>query len=381
MKFHHTARVLATLSAAVLSLASSTTSQDLSARNGGLQRRATICNGHAEFCERSYGSLTYVGTHDSYAIGLTNNLAANQDQDITQQLNDGVRMLQMQAHNESGVIRLCHTTCVLLDGGTLEDYLKIVKTWLDANPNEVLSLLIVNIDNMAASAFGTVFASVGLDTLSYAPSTSPLAATEWPTLGTLIDSGKRLLTFLDNGADLTSVPYLIDEFTNIWETQFNVVDTADFDCSVNRTRGDTATSMFLINHFLDKLVLGQPVPFIEKLNETNAATGAGSLGAHVETCQSVHSRAPNFLLVDFYEFGGGSVFEVAASINGVTYSPSTPVATPVSTASSTRTSGGATNTSRPGSSKATGLSLPGSTFYFVGSFFVGALAAGQMLVL
>jgi hypothetical protein len=85
-----------------------------------------------------------------------------------------------------------------------------VKTWLDANPNEVLSLLIVNIDNVPASSYGTVFAKVGLDTMSYAPETTPLGYTEWPTLGALIDSGKRLLTFIDNQADSAAVPYLID---------------------------------------------------------------------------------------------------------------------------------------------------------------------------
>ena len=31
---------------------------------------------------------------------------------VTQQLNDGVRLLQMQAHNDSGTINLCHTLCV-----------------------------------------------------------------------------------------------------------------------------------------------------------------------------------------------------------------------------------------------------------------------------
>jgi hypothetical protein len=32
--------------------------------------RATICNGHAEFCSRSYGNVSFVGAHDSYAIGV-----------------------------------------------------------------------------------------------------------------------------------------------------------------------------------------------------------------------------------------------------------------------------------------------------------------------
>jgi len=294
--------------------------------------RATVCNGHAEFCSRSYGNVSYVGAHDSYAFGV-NLLAANQDQNVTQQLNDGIRLLQMQALNQNGIIELCHTTCTLFDGGSLQDYLSKVKTWLDANPNEVLTLLIVNINNLASTAFDTVFRAVGLDTISFRPTAAVTTVFDWPTLGSMIDSGQRLVTFLDNGADFTSVPYIIDEFTNIWETAFDVTDTT-FDCLVNRSKGDSSTEMFLINHFLDTIVLGQDAPDIAALNQTNAVSGTGSLGTQVNTCITTQGRPPNFLLVDYYEFGGGSVFEVAAMINGVTYSPATPIAAPASTSAS-----------------------------------------------
>lgn len=102
-----------------------------------------------------------------------------------------------------------------------------MKTWLDANPNEglfflsydaiiytnfsqVLTLLIVNVDNFAPTAFDTVFRAVGLDTMSFRPAAAVTSIFNWPTLGSMIDSGQRLLTFLDNGADFTSVPYIID---------------------------------------------------------------------------------------------------------------------------------------------------------------------------
>jgi len=294
--------------------------------------RATVCNGHAELCTRSYGNVSYVGAHDSYAVGV-GLLAANQDQNVTQQLNDGIRLLQMQALNQSGTIELCHTSCSLFDGGSLHDYLSTVKTWLEANPNEVLSLLIVNVDNFPPTAYDAVFRAVGLDTISFRPSAAVTSIFDWPTLGSMIDSGQRLLTFLDNGADFTSVPYIIDEFTNIWETAFDVTDPT-FDCLVNRSKGDSSTEMFLINHFLDTVVLNNlPTPNILALNQTNGVSGTGSLGAQVDTCMTTQGRPPNFLLVDYYEFGGGSVFEVAATINGVTYSPATPIATPFSTAS------------------------------------------------
>jgi hypothetical protein len=310
-----------------------------------LNARASTCNGYANLCSRSYGNVTFVGAHDSYAVG-TNNLLVNQDYNLTQQLNDGVRMLQMQAHNQTGTIQLCHTSCELYNGGTLSDYLTNVKAWMDSNTNDVVTLLIVNSDNLLPTAYDAVFKAVGVDTLSYSPTSSALPESGWPTLGSMIDSGTRLVTFLDNAADFTSVPYLIDEFTNMWETAFDVTDPA-FDCNVNRSNGDTTTQMYLINHFLDEVVLGQPAPDVAQANVTNSASGTGSLGAQVDTCVAANGRNPNFMLVDFYEYGDGSVFTVAADANGVTYSPSTPVATPITSSSISSSSTGTPETSRP----------------------------------
>jgi len=297
-------------------------------------RRATICNGHAELCSRSYGNVSFVGAHNSYAVGT--DLGANQDQSVTQQLDDGVRLLQVQAHQDPAGVKLCHTNCVIHDGGLAVDFLKTVKSWLDKNPNEVVSILIVNSDNLPPTQWQTVYQNAGMDSISFAPTKSPLTFQEWPTLGEMIDSGKRVVTFLDNQADFTQVPYIIDEFTNVWETPFDVIENS-FPCSVNRTNGDPTSQLNLINHYLDRVlnVAGFSIPTPDKgnLTVTNAAEGTGSLGLEVDTCVNVHGRAPNFLLVDFYEFGGGSVFQVAAKINGVQYTP-TSIATPVPTTGS-----------------------------------------------
>ncbi|CAK5264534.1 unnamed protein product [Mycena citricolor] len=325
--------------------------------SAGTLRRATTCNGHSELCNRSYGNITYIGAHDSYAVG-TNNLAVNQDYDITQQLTDGVRMLQSQVHNNSGTIQLCHTSCVspqsspaisspdefaaglvqrrnaprLLDErfrSTLlascpQAEIASVKTWMDANPNEVVTLLIVNSDNFPASSFASVFAAAGVDKLSYAPTSLPLTYNNWPTLSTLIDA----------------------EFTNMWETPFDV--TTSFDCSVNRSHvADTATSMYVINHFFDTVVFGSPVPDVADANTTNAVSGTRALGTQAALCQTQYGRPPTFMLVDFYEYGGGSVFQVAAGLNGVTYAPTTPIAVPISTSSSSSTSGSSTTGGSP----------------------------------
>jgi hypothetical protein len=56
--------------------------------------------------------------------------------------------------------------------------------------------------------------------------------------------------------------------------------------------------MYLINHFLDTLVLGQPTPDVSQANVTNGVSGTGSLGAQVATCAAANGRNPNYMLVD-----------------------------------------------------------------------------------
>jgi hypothetical protein len=68
----------------------------------------------------------------------------------------------------------------------------------------------VNSDGLTPSQFDTVFKAVGLDALSYSPPSAITTVSSWPTLGSMIDSNKRLVTFMDAGADFNSVPYIID---------------------------------------------------------------------------------------------------------------------------------------------------------------------------
>ena len=65
------------------------------------------------------------------------------------------------------------------------------------------------------------------------------------------------------------------------------------------------------------------MPDVVQLNSTNANdTVYGSAHLAVEHCTEDWGRPPNFLLVDYYNYGDpgpGSVFEVAARWNNVTY--------------------------------------------------------------
>jgi hypothetical protein len=123
---------------------------------------------------------------------------------------DGIRLLQAQTHLENSAINLCHSSCSLQSSGLLTTYLTTLSTWLTANPNEIVTLLLTNPDSISPSTFAEGFTSTGLAELAYVPSQSTTARTEWPTLGEMVDSGKRLVVFMDYDADFSSVPYILD---------------------------------------------------------------------------------------------------------------------------------------------------------------------------
>lgn len=281
-------------------------------------RRATVCNGHDELCSRSYANVTYIGAHDSFAFSEDPlALARDQEVDIPSQLNLGVRLLQAQSHMGSdGTIHFCHTSCILFDGGKVVDYLSTVKTWLDANPNEVLTLLFTNPEGLSiADIWKPAFDDSGMTPYMYVPTTVPVAQSDWPTLGELIDSGTRVIMFLDAGADITQADFILPEFEMIWETPFSVTDSS-FPCSVNRISGPLATEdhMYLINHSLNINLVDTGV-IVSDPEDAPTTNGITSIIANVNACAPLGgNRNPAFLLLDFVNLG--NAFQAADQLNG-----------------------------------------------------------------
>ncbi|KAJ5688635.1 hypothetical protein N7462_003027 [Penicillium macrosclerotiorum] len=283
----------------------------------GLLQRATTCNGHSELCSRSYSNVSFVGSHDSAFVGdLPQD---NQNIDVTAQLNMGIRFLQAQTHHsllDDDVLELCHTSCLLKDAGTLESYLSTVKGWLDSNADEVVTLLLTNGDSVAISKFGDTFASSGIDSYAYVPSSNPISIDDWPTIGDLISSGKRLVVFLDYGADTTQVDYILDEFAYYFETSYDVTDASFPSCSIDRPAGASASGrMYIVNHFLDIDILGIDIPDRDAASTTNAVSGEGSIGAQASECEALYDRAPNVVLADFVD--KGAVIDAQNALNGL----------------------------------------------------------------
>ena len=258
------------------------------------------CNNYVEFCSRKYSNITEVAAHNS-PFTRQNNAARNQEYPVTQQLNDGIRVLQGQAHMANGTLYYCHTSCDLLNEGTVEDYLRQVVAWVETYPFDVVTIIFGNFDwaqkdsegnSLVTSVdFDVPVRSSGLIDYIYQPPKTAMTVDDWPLLGEMILTQKRVVTFIDYGFDTGAVPYMLWQYYNIWETPFSPTNIS-FPCTIGRPEGisdDQAKSMmYLANHNLNTeiAIAGTSilVPNTAQINQTNAVTGEGSLGLMVNDC-------------------------------------------------------------------------------------------------
>lgn len=263
------------------------------------------------------------------------------------QLSAGVRLLtaQVQETNSTstGQLHVCHTSCDLLDAGKLSDWLSEVNLWLAANPDDVVTVLLVNGAGASASDLAAEYEEAGISDIAYSPSstastssTSTTAtasasstastASDWPTLRSLINDGTRLINFVATLSDNSGAPYLLDEFDYVFENSYENTAPTDFSCVANRLSSvanntEQALSqglMPLMNHFLyEQEAFGIETPNDTYINTTNAPSGGiGNLGSSASKCPSYYEKAPAFVLVDF--FNVGPAIDTVDRLNGVT---------------------------------------------------------------
>jgi hypothetical protein len=267
-----------------------------------LPKNTQPCNNYVEFCDRKYSNITEVAAHNSPFI-TPRNVGRNQEYGVTQQLNDGIRMLQGQAHLVNGTLYYCHTSCDLLNAGTVEDYLKEVTAWVAAHPFDVVTIIFGNFDYekkdkdgkplVTSSNFVAPIEASGLINYIYQPPKTAMTLEDWPTLGQMLLTQKRVVTFIDYNFDTDAVPYMLWEFYNMWETPYSPTD-AKFPCTIGRpdNLGDdkARTLMYMANHNLNVEIaiagLSLLVPNVAATNMTNGVEGEGSLGLMANQCTS-----------------------------------------------------------------------------------------------
>lgn len=279
------------------------------------------CNNSPELCSKAYNQITHLGAHNSpFVRDATTgfSVSGNQFYNSTIQLNAGVRLLSAQIRKSNGNIHLCHSSCDLLDAGILSTWLMEIKQWLDNNPREVVTLLLVNADDFLAEEINPHFVASNITDHAYVPASKSAALSVWPTLQELISANTRLLTFVASIRPSTipdSMTYLMDEFTFIFENDFENVRMSDFSCEPRRPSGVanntqlalSQNKMPLMNHFLYKEseLFSIQSPDVDNITTTNnpGNNQTGMLGLAMDECTSVYGNAPTFILVDFFDEG------------------------------------------------------------------------------
>lgn len=220
--------------------------------------------------------------------------------------------------NSAGLIPFNH--CVLDPSKRpLGALLLDVRTFLDANPHEVVTLIVEdhtsNLDFIAAD-----FKASGLLTYVH---TQPINA-PWPTLGQMIKDNKRLVVLLHGAEDLNyaQYPWMHYIWTYAWDTRWEFKHCADFkncDLDVLPHRGKQAfaarhegahNKIFVVHHFVTDF-LGGSKASAKKVNKRPV------LKSRLERLAQQTGHIPNIIQVDFFQYPNNDIFDVVNELNGV----------------------------------------------------------------
>jgi hypothetical protein len=305
------------------------------------------CNGHVELCARRYDEVAFPATHNAMAAADEPGwFFAEQPDGILSQLDHGIRVLLIdswyaQRTSRPGVVAntdedraaaiaevrstigpaavdsvlrlrdaanlqprgpvrpyLCHGLCELGSTAWLP-VMEDVASWVRSHPRDVVTFFIQ--DEVSPADTAELIQRAGLEPFVH----QQREGDPWPTLGSMIDSGRRVVFLMENEGGGQTYPWLLDGFDWVQDTPFFFRDPAAFSCAPNR--GSAEASLFLVNHWItDK---SREVSNARRVNARDV------LLPRLEECQAERDRLPNFVAVDFYD--QGDLLEVVDTLNGL----------------------------------------------------------------
>lgn len=293
------------------------------------------CNGHAELCDRPLDEVVFAGSHNAMAAADRSFLSAMQDLTMTDQLEQGVRALLIDAHHwerpedtngfldslppetAEGLRPLleganpvrpgawwCHALC-RMGAQPLDDGFREIADFVKQHPNEVLVIIIE--DYVTRGEIAASVRRVGLERFVYTPDDDPGA--DWPTLGEMIDADQRVVIFAEHDDGRRDPAWYRNFYDSGYgmETPYDHQGPTQREMSCEPNRGGEGKRLFLMNHWITR--------------GTGSRADAGIVNRHdfiverARRCAEARGHMVNIVAVDFTSIG--DLFEAVDTLNGV----------------------------------------------------------------
>ncbi|KAL0540642.1 hypothetical protein IC582_020652 [Cucumis melo] len=266
-----------------------------------------------------FNKYAYLSTHNSFAIegepsqtGVPRVTLNNQEDTISQQLNNGVRAFMLDTYDFLGDVWLCHSF-----GGKCYNYtafepalntLKEIEAFLEANTEEIVTLILEDYVQ-SPNGLTKVFTNAGLKKFWFPITNMPKNGEDWPRVSDMVANNQRLLVFTSNNTK-EAAEGIAYQWNYMVENQYGNDGMKEGSCS-NRGESsrldDKGKSLILMNYF-------PTVPLKIEACVDNSKNLLGML----QTCHgAAGNRWPNFVAVDFYKRSdGGGAFQALDTLNG-----------------------------------------------------------------
>ncbi|XP_020206297.1 PI-PLC X domain-containing protein At5g67130 [Cajanus cajan] len=266
-----------------------------------------------------FNKYAFLTTHNAFAIdgepshtGVPRVTVTNQEDNVTQQLNNGVRALMLDTYDFDGDVWLCHSF-----GGQCHDItafepaidtLKEIEAFLSENPSEIVTIILEDYVH-APNGLTKVFTEAGLMKYWFPLTSMPRNGQDWPLVSDMVAKNQRLLVFtsIKSKEQSEGIAY---QWNFMVENQYGDGGRKEGSCS-NRAESpplnDKSKSLVLVNYF-------RTVP----LKEITCDDNSGGLINMLHTCYgAAGNRWANFVAVDYYKRSeGGGSFQAVDTLNG-----------------------------------------------------------------